>query len=321
MDQEITNCSEEALLNWRLSKMSFRWKFLKTVVSLALIPPYFLDCVVAIGRMAPISEGGKPVLENGHAKEQWDPLASGFLYGEFTGEKDKDSKNLYRVFLVTNRHVFQGSSKLTLRFNPREAKPAKEYNLDLLKPDGKPQWFTPADTSVDAAVIAVDMALLRKDGIRAEFFAGDTMAADTVKAKDIGVTEGDGAFVLGFPLKLVGGERNFVIVRQGGIARISDTLSGSNKTFLLDTFIFPGNSGGPVILRPELTAIANTKSQNQALLIGLVSSFQTYEEVAISQQTGRPRVVFEENAGLANVVPVDYIKQAIAESIKAEKVK
>src|ERR1019366_8874960 len=59
---------------------------------------------------------------------------------------------------------------------------------------------------------------------------------------------------LGFPLQLVGGERNYVIVRHGTIARIGDMLAGTNKNFLVDTFIFPGNSGGPVILKPEMMA-------------------------------------------------------------------
>jgi hypothetical protein len=57
------------------------------------------------------------------------------------------------------------------------------------------------------------------------------------------------------------------------------------------------------------------------LLIGVVSSFQTYQEVAVRQQTSRPRIIFEENAGLANVVPVDQINVAIAEAVKAKKTK
>lgn len=124
----------------------------------------------------------------------------------------------------------------------------------------------------------------------------------------------------------MGGERNFVIVRQGAVARISDALAGFSKTFLIDTFIFPGNSGGPVVLKTEINAISGTKAQDHALLIGLVSSliglvssFQTYQDFAVSQQTGRPRIIFEENAGLANVVPVDQIEAAIAEAIKAGK--
>ena len=286
----------------------------------ALIPPVYFDCVVAIGRDAPVIVNGSPVIENGNPRMQWQPLASGFLYGRPTGEKN-DKGPLYRVFLVTNVHVVQGPPVLSLRFNPKEAKPAKEYLVPLLSNDGKQLWFSPSDSQMDVAVISINMDVLRNDGIQAEFFAADMNAADIAKAKQIGVSEGDGVFVLGFPLQLVGGERNFVIARQGSIARIGDALAGFSKTFLVDTFIFPGNSGGPVILKPELTSITGTKNQGQALLIGLVSSFQTYQETAVSQQTGRTRIVFEENAGLANVIPVDQIDAAIDEALKADKPK
>jgi S1-C subfamily serine protease len=290
------------------------------VAAFALIPPYYLDCVVAIGRDVPVMVNGSPVLENGTAKLQWEPIASGFLYGEPTGEKNDKGEPLYRTFLVTNRHVVQGAPELRLRFNPKESKPAKEYALPLAD-KGKPTWFAPPDPQFDVAVVGVNMDFLRNDEIKAEFIPGDQNAADVAKAKDLGVSEGDGVFVLGFPLQLVGGARNFVIARQGIIARIGDALEGFSKTFLIDTFIFPGNSGGPVILRPEALAITGTKHQGNALLIGVVSSFQTYQEIAVSQQTGRPRIMFEENAGLANVVPVDQIKAAIAEAIRAEKTK
>src|ERR1017187_2132703 len=291
------------------------------VAAFALIPPYYLDCVVAIGRNTPVMVNGAPVFENGAVKLQWEPIASGFLYGDPTGAKNDQGKPLYRVFLVTNRHVVQGLPELRLRFNPKESKPAKEYSLPLSDGKGKATWFAPPDPQMDLAVVGVNVDFLRSDGIKAEFIPGDESSADVAKAKDLGVSEGDGVFVLGFPLQLVGGERNFVIARQGIIARIGDVLEGFSKTFLVDTFIFPGNSGGPVILKPDVTSITGTKSQANALLIGVVTSFQTYQDVAVSQQTGRPRIMFEENAGLANVVPVDQIKAAIAEAVKAEKTK
>jgi S1-C subfamily serine protease len=281
------------------------------VAAFALIPPSYFDCVVAIGRNVHVIEKGV----------QWEPIASGFLYGAPTGEKNDKGEKLYRVFLVTNRHVVQGLPELILRFNPKESRPAKEYLAPLMDAKGQQAWFSPPDPQLDVAVLSIDIDLLRKDGIKAEFFPGDDNSADIAKMKDLGVGEGDGVFVLGFPLQLVGGERNFVIARQGIVARIGDLLQGFSKTFLVDTFIFPGNSGGPVLIKPEMISVTGTKPQTSALLIGLVASFQTYQETAVSQQTGRPRITFEENAGLANVVPVDHIRAAIAEAVKAEKAK
>ncbi|MEN6615143.1 MAG: hypothetical protein ABFD12_01160 [Syntrophorhabdus sp.] len=44
------------------------------------------------------------------------------------------------------------------------------------------------------------------------------------------------------------------------------------------------------------------------MLVGIVSSFIPYREVAVSEQTRRPRIVFEENSGLANLVPAWVLK-------------
>ena len=116
---------------------------------------------------------------------------------------------------------------------------------------------------------------------------------------------------MGFPLGEAGDERNYVIVRQGIIARVKHWLKGNARTFLIDASIFPGNSGGPVLLKPESTSIQGTKSNDRCVLIGMVSSYLPYREVAVSTQTGHTRMIFEENSGLGVVVPHDVIQETI----------
>ena len=43
--------------------------------------------------------------------------------------------------------------------------------------------------------------------------------------------------------------------------------------------------------------------------IGIIGEYLPYQEVAISTQTGRPRVVFEENTGLSRVWSVNFIRE------------
>jgi hypothetical protein len=81
----------------------------------ALIPPFFLDCVVAIGVLVTGAQGVP--------KTKW--TASGFLYGDFVKKVDEKSSE-YGVYLVTNRHVLDNKQLVFLRFNPREDKPAQE---------------------------------------------------------------------------------------------------------------------------------------------------------------------------------------------------
>ena len=98
-------------------------------------------------------------------------------------------------------------------------------------------------------------------------------------------------------------------------------LDHASRTFLIDAFVFPGNSGGPVVLRPEISAIQGTKNQSTAYLIGIVLSYMPYIDAAFSLQTHRTRVTFEENSGLAEILPTDYIDAAIKAYREKKEVK
>ena len=60
-----------------------------------------------------------------------------------------------------------------------------------------------------------------------------------------------------------------------------------------------------------LTSIENTKPPQKANLIGLIQSYISYRDTAVSQQTNEPRIVFVENAGLARVIPIDFVLETI----------
>jgi hypothetical protein len=136
---------------------------------------------------------------------------------------------------------------------------------------------------------------------------------------DGGITEGDRVFVLGFPMGLVSSTRQYVICRNGILARIRDYLEGNSSDYLVDAPVFPGSSGGPVVLCPSALAIEGTKTIKRADLIGIVKHYVSYTDVAISQQTKRKRIIFEENSGLTVVEPVDTIIETV--EIAAERFK
>ena len=142
--------------------------------------------------------------------------------------------------------------------------------------------------------------------------------ADKVKIKDIGLAIGNDVFILGFPMGISGTEqRNYVIARRGSIARINDVLDTGGMVFLIDALVFPGNSGGPVVSVPNFNAIQGTKPQDHAYLIGMVRGYLPYRETLVSEQTGEARVISEENSGLAEVIPMDYINETIDAAQKA----
>jgi S1-C subfamily serine protease len=272
---------------------------------MALIPPFFLDCVTAIGRRR----------ANGEITYH----ATGFLYGRFRQKDPTDGTRLhFGVYLVTNRHVFAGQLAAVVRFNPPAGQPGRVYDLELVDKSGKELWVTHDDSEIDIAATSISARLLREHGIVFSYFQSHAHLMGRERAKATGVSEGDGVFTIGFPLGDPGGERNHAVVRHGVIARIRDYLAGGAKSIIVDASIFPGNSGGPVVTHPENIAITGTSPPASANLLGVVSGYVPYRDIAVSQQTGMTRIVFEENTGLAVVVPIDYVTEIVerAESVK-----
>ncbi|MHC2581429.1 hypothetical protein ACVI1J_006415 [Bradyrhizobium diazoefficiens] len=65
-------------------------------------------------------------------------------------------------------------------------------------------------------------------GFEVNFFTQDVATILKSQMRDKQVAAGDGVFVLGFPMNLAGQQRNYVIVRQGVIARNSEMLDNDH---------------------------------------------------------------------------------------------
>jgi hypothetical protein len=269
---------------------------------MALLPTQFLDSVVSIG-----------TIDSGNFKA----LASGFLLGFKVADADKEGKAPYKIFLITNRHVFSEYKQVILRFNLTQAG-SKTYNLNLVDDKNNKQWLAHPNGNVDVAAININANTLKQDGINFDIVKDEDIAfLDTIRNE--GISQGDGVFVLGFPMGIAGRERNYAIVRGGIIARLDDEIINSECKFLIDSTVFPGNSGGPVFLKPEIASLAGTKAVDRAYLLGVISSYILYEERAISEQTGKLRIVFVENSGIAAVVPMDFVRETIQPLMDAIK--
>jgi hypothetical protein len=272
------------------------------LLTVALIPELYVDSVVAIG------------IGDDASDREW--IASGFFFGVPTGEIFPDGQPSYTVWLVTNRHVIEGHNHIYVRADPVAATPPQDYLFGVEHGD-RLFWAGHPDDAVDIAATPVNFSLLQAAGMQVHFFESDNHVIRAHEMAAAGVTEGDSLFVLGYPMGMVGSHRSVVTVRSGTLARVRDTLMGAEKTFLVDATVFPGNSGGPVVTKPEVVAIPGTTPVADARLIGVVRSYVSYTDYAISPQTGRTRATFEENAGLAEVHPVEYIEQTVAAAAAA----
>ena len=259
---------------------------------MSLIPSRFLDTVVAIGHRQPDSS------------IQY--TASGFVYGVDADQADVGHKQYYH-FIVTNRHVVKGSTKLFTRQNYPSA-PKYPSGANLVGDAPIERWTVHPDPDIDVAVFPVSGPPELNTGPVSLYSGNNALLRSQLVGSEF--REGNEVFVLGFPLGMVKGNKNYVIARQGIIARIQDWYEGEAKSYLIDSSIFPGNSGGPVLAKPTLhtygTAITTAK------LIGMVSGYVPFQDVARSDQTGLPMLASQENSGLAIVVPVDAIEETIA---------
>ena len=102
------------------------------------------------------------------------------------------------------------------------------------------------------------------------------------------------------------------ILRRGVISKINE-----DGSFYIDGFAYPGNSGSPVFLMPSPIRFNEDGRINiggdvlGGKFIGVIGEYIPYQEIAISIQTKRPRVVFEENTGLSRVWSIDCLKKII----------
>ena len=192
---------------------------------MALIPSGYMKAIVSLG-----------VSDNPFAH-----MGTGFLY--YHPMWEQEGMTHYRPFLVTNKHVMEGGIR-DVRFNHPANGTLAVHPLSAVT-DG--DWTVHPDAA-DVAVIPLlspgPLTLGRKV-MEAEIFLGDVGAPSDEEIATI--SEGNGVFLIGFPLGLTGDALNFPIVRSGVIARVQDWLSGAEDAFLIDAPAFPGNSGGPVI--------------------------------------------------------------------------
>ena len=234
-------------------------------------------------------------------------VGTGFLYARFFAKLP----NRPFLFIATNSHVVDAVVS-HIRFNRTDGGTGLVPVNEVTRPGV--EWSRHETADVAVLPLPRDSPLSRSSGADHMYFP-DNHGPTTEQWQH--VKEGSGVFVLGFPLGLTGERRNYPIVRHGIIARIQDWQRRDAPSFLIDSTAFPGNSGGPVILQPEAVGLTGAEGIKEPLLLGIVSKYLTYQDVAVSRQTGQPRVVFEENSGLAEVVPIDMAKECCDAALSA----
>jgi len=215
-------------------------------------------------------------------------------------------QNIYH--LITAKHVVIDmetgdfkDDKMLVFFNSKDgdimARP-----IENAKRDFDASWIFHTNPEVDVAIIpfAIDT---HKDDV--------LVIPDNLFLLSNNIFELFDIFFLSYQPGIEPTRKISPIFRSGIISIIND-----DKSFYIDASAFPGNSGSPVFVKPSPITF-NEKGvsiggdQLGGKFIGIIGEYITYQEVAISAQTGRARVIFEENTGLSKVWSVEFIKEII----------
>lgn len=258
---------------------------------MALIPNFYIESVVTISIMVNNSK---------------QCIGTGFLVGDLMENTDGSKK--YGLYLITNKHVVKNRDQIFIGFNQNGG--TSSYDFPAKLSDGHRLFYSAhINPQVDIIALSINASFLNNMNAKYHFFPLDEQAFTVSDMKNNGVFEGDLVYSLGYPLNLGNTSQKNPICRLGCISRVSDLYIPGNPevNFLVDAQSFPGNSGGPVVLRPELSAVIGSKSQPNAALLGILHSYIPYKDALISHQTGETYSITQENSGLTNVHPVDYI--------------
>lgn len=221
------------------------------------------------------------------------------------------SPGLFNPFLISNKHVLAGCNSFIFAMKEIASENVKNLEVATVDKDGKPLFRVHPNLSIDIAVLPIDAAYITKERVVFPAFDIDKNAMTSSELRAAGVDDGSLVYMLGFTLGLVNITSKSPLCRLGCISRMSEQQIQEQLNILVDIQIFPGNSGSPIILRPELISVDGSKALSRSVLVGIVHSYLPYQDRLISDQTQKVVEVRSENSGIALVHPVEFIREII----------
>jgi len=195
---------------------------------------------------------------------------TGFIFKVSGG----DAGDLY--FLVTNRHVIEGASRVEFRFTkstPDGHPNHEEHHICHFETDSYNLIAYHPDAEVDLCIIGLGPALQSVlDSGHQPYIKGFTVdqiadQQDRLSAKAI-----ENVLMIGYPNGLVDEIHNVPIVRRGVTATPIFLDHNGRPEFVVDAACFPGSSGSPIIRYDHGCFIEDgeTKFGTRAQLLGIL---------------------------------------------------
>lgn len=232
------------------------------------------------------------------------PTTSGTVV--ILGQPDPKDSNRAFFVLVTAGHVLTEISSdiatLSLRIKKGPGLERVEFPIQI-RASGKPLWVQ----HPKADVAAMRVAIPNETDIR--LISTDLLATDQT-LQDFEVGPGDELFVFGYPLGVEGHPLGYPVLRSGRVSSFPLVPVASTTTFLLDFEVFPGNSGGPVILHSENRFYKGSCHIGKVILfMGVVSQELKMEEKVQGLDVTKIKA---HRLALAVIVHAQFVKELLA---------
>lgn len=232
------------------------------------------------------------------------------------------------VYLLTAKHVFDEPKKnwhpknVRIRFSWFDKYSVTDnlgVKLKLRDKRDNPIWIEHKNKNVDLALIKFTVSI--KEAQREK--VNPIRITDT--ATDNEIFQGAAIQVFGYPGAIGPTYWTRALVRNGIIAWVSPNKS-SYIPLLIDSMIFPGNSGGPVFRVPTgLNKDGAFTIGGRASFVGIVSGVQM-QPMGLEYPDKKTSIIISDkekkdiksldNMGLAVIVPAEKVKELLNQLLK-----
>jgi hypothetical protein len=201
------------------------------------------------------------------------------------------------IYAITNKHVLYHQNRILINFNGGTFLNKKFIIVDIKK---NSNLLPHKEKNIDLVAIKLSENDYPKSAERPIDLTD--LGLKLNEMRDYAISEGDEIYLIGHPLNITSQNHYFAIARSGTIAQISHLYEDSfkDKSYLIDCLALPGNSGGPVFLKPKYIVYKNEKKVEKIKLIGFVNSAIFTNNKSLRDSNNYP-------AQLSNVVPLDYL--------------
>jgi len=229
-------------------------------------------------------------------------------------------------WIVTAKHVFYNPDdkwdpeSLQIRFNWFDQKPVDEYlGITIkLKENAEHLWIAHEDSSIDLA--AIQLVISIKDAGRKSVNPVPVQAY----ASSSDLYEGASIFAFGYPGAVGPSYWTRAVIRTGIVAWVSPEKPLYN-TCLIDSLIYPGNSGGPVFKVPTgVDQFGNLNVGGKVAFLGIISKGRKEfnplsakgKAIKIQGSTGPVVLLSEQWIGIGVVEPAARVKELLVHAFE-----